>query len=83
MAVLARTVQVLWLDCDREGENICFEVIENTHRLLRHGPGQRIFRAHFSSLTPPDIVAVRPVCDLAARARGGAAALAQSALRRR
>ena len=41
----------LWLDCDNEGENICFEVIN-----LLQGAGifldeTRIFRAHFSALT--------------------------------
>src|SRR5690348_3270647 len=39
---------VLWLDCDREGENICFEVMDNTVQYMNHGPGQRIFRAKFS-----------------------------------
>lgn len=39
---------MLWLDCDREGENICFEVIENTKHQMNHGRGQQIFRAKFS-----------------------------------
>ncbi|KAB1210515.1 DNA topoisomerase 3-alpha [Morella rubra] len=43
---------VLWLDCDREGENIAFEVIEvctavNPHLTIR--------RAHFSALIDRDI----------------------------
>lgn len=48
-------VLVLWLDCDREGENICFEVIDcmkpgfKTHT--------RILRARFSAITPKDIQA--------------------------
>ncbi|CAD7971015.1 unnamed protein product [Amoebophrya sp. A120] len=60
---------VLWLDCDKEGENICFEVIS----LLRssatpgqQGPGseinprfeatdEHIYRAHFSALTKPEL----------------------------
>ena len=41
----------LWLDCDNEGENICFEIIQ----LLRNAgyflDDSKIFRAHFSSLT--------------------------------
>ncbi|RHY09904.1 hypothetical protein DYB36_000067, partial [Aphanomyces astaci] len=43
---------VLWLDCDREGENIAFEVksvCENVNRRLR------VFRARFSALIPRDI----------------------------
>lgn len=43
----------LWLDCDREGENICFEVIS----ILRSGglflDDDSIYRAHFSALTQP------------------------------
>lgn len=38
---------VLWLDCDKEGENICFEVLENVH-LNKETKGQQIFRAKFS-----------------------------------
>jgi hypothetical protein len=40
-------VLILWLDCDKEGENICFEVMENTYHSLNHN-GQYIFRARFS-----------------------------------
>jgi DNA topoisomerase-3 len=43
---------VLWLDCDREGEAIAFEVLE----VCRLGnPNLRIFRATFSALTRADI----------------------------
>eukprot|EP00639_Heterosigma_akashiwo_P021494 CAMPEP_0206403930 /NCGR_PEP_ID=MMETSP0294-20121207/28035_1 /ASSEMBLY_ACC=CAM_ASM_000327 /TAXON_ID=39354 /ORGANISM="Heterosigma akashiwo, Strain CCMP2393" /LENGTH=182 /DNA_ID=CAMNT_0053861669 /DNA_START=62 /DNA_END=606 /DNA_ORIENTATION=+ len=48
---------VLWLDCDREGENICFEVIQCTQQSMVRLPGgqQQIFRAKFSAVTPSDI----------------------------
>ena len=47
---------VLWLDCDREGENICFEVIDNTvSSMLRLDGKQQVFRAKFSSVTAQDI----------------------------
>ena len=46
---------VLWLDCDREGENICFEVI----KFVKKGsPGLRnenIYRSKFSAITAPEI----------------------------
>lgn len=49
---------VLWLDCDREGENICFEVIRCVEKSM-NGPAdprqQFIFRAKFSAVTPKDI----------------------------
>ena len=53
---------VLWLDCDREGENICFEVISVVHGKLNSVelPGVymgNIWRAHFSSLAPADLAA--------------------------
>lgn len=46
---------VLWLDCDREGENICFEVIECTGFNVKDG-GKGIHRARFSSVTEKDIL---------------------------
>ena len=52
---LARNVDtlILWLDCDREGENICFEVIDVVRSINRN---VRIFRAKFSALTRNDIL---------------------------
>lgn len=51
---------VLWLDCDREGENICFEVIDNTEAWMNKSPPpflrqQRIFRARFSAVTAKEV----------------------------
>uniref|UniRef100_H2YRK7 DNA topoisomerase n=1 Tax=Ciona savignyi TaxID=51511 RepID=H2YRK7_CIOSA len=40
---------VLWLDCDREGENICFEVLDIGNKQ------DAVFRAHFSAITDKDI----------------------------
>ncbi|CAM6099776.1 unnamed protein product [Calypogeia fissa] len=50
----ARSCQqlVLWLDCDREGENIAFEVIEVCKA---SNPRLDIWRAHFSALIERDI----------------------------
>lgn len=49
---------VLWLDCDREGENICFEVIDVVLHLL-HGSGGNqydcVYHAYFSAINPCDI----------------------------
>ena len=52
---------VLWLDCDREGENICFEVMHTVRMSLKHVdfPGAydgNVFRAHFSSLATADLL---------------------------
>lgn len=44
---------ILWLDCDREGENICFEVMENCVPHLRGR--KRVLRAKFSALTEVDV----------------------------
>ncbi|KPI84912.1 putative DNA topoisomerase III [Leptomonas seymouri] len=44
---------VLWLDCDREGENICFEVIQVVQSKR---PRVQIKRARFSALTARDLL---------------------------
>nr|ACX31684.1 DNA topoisomerase III beta [Leishmania donovani] len=44
---------VLWLDCDREGENICFEVMQVVRREIYNH--HNIFRAHFSAITAEEI----------------------------
>lgn len=58
---------VLWLDCDREGENICFEVMGAAMPSMARqpagpaayspGPQQVVFRARFSAITAPEIKA--------------------------
>ena len=49
------TYLVLWLDNDKEGENICFEVVDIVQPLMVKKSGQQIFRAKFSSVTRRDI----------------------------
>ena len=44
---------ILWLDCDREGENIAFEVV---HTALQVKASLRVLRARFSALIPADIL---------------------------
>lgn len=44
---------ILWLDCDREGENICFEVIRIVEKYMNKN--KKILRAKFSAVTPKDI----------------------------
>lgn len=51
---------VLWLDCDREGENIAFEVISCVKSAMKrtpvlYGSGANVFRAKFSALTTRDV----------------------------
>ncbi|XP_046559637.1 DNA topoisomerase 3-beta-1-like [Haliotis rubra] len=46
---------VLWLDCDKEGENICFEVIDCVEPMMNRTHAQQIFRAKFSAITDTDI----------------------------
>ncbi|KAG8230661.1 hypothetical protein J437_LFUL010680 [Ladona fulva] len=50
----ARTCDVLiiWTDCDREGENIGFEVI---NVCLEVKPRMRVYRAKFSEITGPSV----------------------------
>lgn len=46
------TSLILWLDCDREGENIAFEVLEVCKEV---NPGIHVKRARFSALIHSDI----------------------------
>ena len=52
---------VLWLDCDREGENIAFEVLDCCMHLMKSGGESgvanydRVYRAYFSAINPSDI----------------------------
>nr|KAG5699160.1 hypothetical protein BaRGS_014459 [Batillaria attramentaria] len=48
---------VLWLDCDKEGENICFEVIECVQHVMNRVPGQQVYRAKFSAITDTEVKA--------------------------
>jgi DNA topoisomerase III len=44
---------VLWLDCDREGENICFEVMHIVRKSIHRA--ENIFRAKFSAITKEEL----------------------------
>jgi DNA topoisomerase III len=50
---------VLWMDCDREGENINFEVLDCCMHLMKSGGSSsnydRVYRAFFSAINPSDI----------------------------
>lgn len=48
---------MLWLDCDKEGENICFEVMDAVLPVMKRSASDRVFRAKFSSITDKDIKA--------------------------
>uniref|UniRef100_A0A8D2Q8Z5 DNA topoisomerase n=1 Tax=Varanus komodoensis TaxID=61221 RepID=A0A8D2Q8Z5_VARKO len=48
---------VIWTDCDREGENIGFEIIDVCKAVK---PGLQVFRARFSEITPR---AIQAACE--------------------
>ena len=50
-----KDILCLWLDCDKEGENICYEVIYNCYKYMNIKNYRQIYRAKFSSLTGIDV----------------------------
>lgn len=50
---------ILWLDCDKEGENICFEVMNCVQTYMKSDvySSHVTYRAHFSAITEKDIKA--------------------------
>ena len=50
------TYLVLWLDNDKEGENICFEEVDIVVPHMLKLNIQQIFRAKFSSIARRDII---------------------------
>ena len=61
---------ILWLDCDREGENIAFEVMDICKQSK---PGIRCLRARFSALSHNDVTRAlaQPTGPEPAREHGG------------
>ena len=57
MRYIARNKDILylWVDCDPEGENICYEIIRNVLPHMNKRDYQQIYRAKFSSLNKNDI----------------------------
>ncbi len=49
-------VLCLWLDCDREGENICYEIMYHVLPNMNKKEYQQVYRAIFSSLAEDDII---------------------------